>query len=95
MWLAFLEKPLSTDAEIFPKDIPHDCEFIAVENITESTYKLTELYSVKDKQFSYDFGFWDGHQGWVNVTAIPFHLRRQNLNGTNFKTLVPQVRTEI
>lgn len=66
--------------------IPYNCEFIIVE-AKNSGYKLTEIYSLKNKTFTFEYGVWDLNQG-LKCTDLSFYWRRINLSGVEIKTLV-------
>ena len=66
--------------------IPYDCEFIIIQPMGHHLhrYKLTEIYQVKNKSFSFVFGTWSGA---LNVTDVSFYERRLNLNESIITTV--------
>lgn len=73
--------------------IPFDCEFTVVEG-KKSFYKLTEIYNVENKIFSFQYGLWALNHG-LKCTNLSLYWRRLNLNGTEINIANPEVRFQI
>ena len=77
--------------------IPYDCEFVAIRPHNGTTYKLTEMYRIKSKFFSLDYGVWDEVRG-LKVQNLGFYRRRSNFQKIEMRlisiTSLP-VRTKI
>lgn len=78
----FLDK---SDDDI-PFTPPYDCQFITVSQINQSSYVLSEIYTLKTKRVIADYGTWDLNKG-LNVSATLMYLRRTNMNQTLFVAL--------
>ena len=78
-WILFLD---SSKPNIFHIDkiIPFNCEFIVVQEIQDNIYKLTEVYGLRNKAFTFDFGTWN--DGLLRISNLSFYWRRLNLNET-------------
>lgn len=69
--------------------IPYDCEFIAIEPEVDGViYKLSEIYEVKNKKFTLDFGAYHQEYG-LTLSQQSFYNRRLDFNQT--KTIVLNV----
>lgn len=66
--------------------VPYNCQFIVIQQTNGLAYKLTEIYEVKNKSFSLDFGKWD--QGGLKTSTLSFFRRRQNLKKTEIQVLI-------
>lgn len=76
-WLIF-----SNEFESFEKfTVPYFCEFIIANRVNNYTFKLIELYKLKNKIISYDFAMWNNYSG-LNTTNLSMLRRRMNLNNT-------------
>ena len=75
IWLVFVENLLETNALL----IPLDCEFILIEFVNKSIYKMAEIYTVKNKSFSLEFGTWDING--LSSSKRGFYRRRENFQG--------------
>lgn len=82
-WFVFLDDP---KIDIFSYDwrVMLTTEFIIIQAINDDFYKLTEIYKVKNKSFSFSFGSW---YGVLNVTNMSFDRRRSDLNGSIITSL--------
>lgn len=82
IWLTFLENKME-NLQYHKIKIPYDCEFIVIRPKNETTTLLTEIYEVKNRSFSLDFGTWD-----INGLKIPnasFYARRSNFENTKIE----------
>lgn len=61
--------------------IPYNCEFIRIQKIHSTAYKLTEIYMVKNKIFVNDFGTFDFNSG-LKIQDATMYQRRLDLNGS-------------
>ena len=66
--------------------IPYDCEFIVIQSKNSTAFTLTELYTVKNKFFSLDYGTWTRDFG-LKTTNGNFYSRRTNLQRTELRVL--------
>lgn len=78
----FLKAPKDS-SELIP---PYDGHFITVSQINYTSYKLSEIYTLKKKKMANDYGTWDVYEG-LNVFSENFYLRRSNMNNTMFVDL--------
>lgn len=74
--------------EIFKTDkdnllVPYNCQFIVCYSIGEEKYELTEVYKVKNRTFTSQFGILDRNKLVIKKNFL--FSRRMNLNGTEME----------
>lgn len=80
-WLVLVSLKNLTSLDTSQLRVPYNCEFIIAHTTNLNNYKLTEVYKLKDKTISFDYGVWDYRLGLI-TTNLTFYWRRLNLNHT-------------
>lgn len=82
-WLVFLEyyEALIADAEKL--SIPYNCQFILSFSDNSATYKLIEIYNVKNRTFRIELGVF--HDNKISLNNGFLYSSRMNLNGTTLE----------
>lgn len=89
-WFVFLD---DSKSDIFSYDfrVPFNCEFVVIQPIHNSLYKLSEIYQVKNNSFYFNFGTWGDV---LNATEMSFNRRRINFNGSIITALTNEKADE-
>lgn len=85
IWLMFLNDG-TKNLQNHKLNIPYDCEFIVIQPRNETVYRLTEIFTVKNKSFSLNLGAWERGYG-LKVPNISFYLRRIDFQNTEMEVL--------
>lgn len=85
VWLIFLRNETET-LHMKQFIFPYDCELIVIQPTSGADYKLTELYTIKNRAFSLPFGTWNKNFG-LNISKIGFYRRRQNFQKAEMITV--------
>lgn len=79
-WLIFVRDTF-TEFEENELLIQNYCLILFAHSKDFHTYFLKEIYDIKNKTFSFNYGKWNNDSG-LTVTTIPMHVRRFNFNKT-------------
>lgn len=82
IWLVYVENQIQNPQKL---EIPYDCEFILIQFEKGARYKLTEIYTVKRKSFSLEFGAWD--KGLHLKSSMHFYGRRLNFQKVELRVV--------
>lgn len=85
IWIVFPTN-LTETSQINQLIIPYDCEFIVVQSKIGTGYELKEIYTVKNKLFTLDFGIWDKNFG-LRHSNESFYRRKSNFNAIEIDIL--------
>ena len=86
-WLVFVESYDSFKSDWEKLLAPYNCEFIICFPTKRDTYKLMEVYKLKNRMFSNEFGIFENNQ--ISLPDTYLFWRRMNLNGTKLEINSP------
>lgn len=83
VWLIFLRNQTASFSGLL---IPYDCEFIAIQAINKTAYKITEIYTIKNESLVVNFGTWDKDLG-LKASNTSFYRRRLNFQNAKLNLI--------
>lgn len=91
-WVVILEQDHLTHTNMADIFIPYNCQFIIVDSINTTSYRINEIYKIKEhtKLISKEIGTWVLDDGLTCVTGY-FYERRMDLEGTEMLLFVSMV----
>lgn len=78
-WIVFAEREFSVTEELELK-IPYDCLFLVIYP-KDNFYYLKEIYQVKGRVFSFEYGTWGNDSGLI-IKETSMYTRRFDFNGS-------------
>ena len=93
-WLIIVDWSESNLDDLKDLLVPYDCEFFVLHSIGLARFKVTEVYKVKDRTMTSDYGTW-GEDFGLRPSELSWYWRRVNLKNMTLVMMGLTVHGEV